>query len=47
MGLSLEGERGRDDPGGKGNEGKDYKGERISQSLNNWGYFLGEIEKPF
>ena len=46
-GSGLEGERGKDDRGGKGNEGADYKGERISRSLNNWGYFLGEIEKPF
>ena len=46
-GSSLEGERGRDDRGGKENEGQDYKQERISRSLNNWGYYLGEIEKPF
>ena len=35
-GSSLEGERGRDDRGGKGNEGEGYKQERISRLLNNW-----------
>ena len=46
-GSSLEGGRGRDDRGGKGNEGQDYKQERISRSLNNWGCYLPEIETPF